>query len=178
MTIGLLLTGCSSAKEAPKEEAQKTGTVKSETTAPKTEANKSETAASETEVSETERNTVKTDAFSYANKVDITDARGITNHVTATVFMSDELTQGLATQHVLNQSYEFLQQADLKGVDTVTIGVMKGDIRVFQYKVTMKDFVPNDSDKMSDVVLKSSKVEKMAPQVEKHAKIMGWAIKK
>ncbi|NFH70106.1 hypothetical protein FC960_12440 [Clostridium botulinum] len=164
MTIGLLLTGCSGSKEASKEEAPKTETVKSETTAPKSE------------IAETEKNTIKTDVFEYAKKVDITDARDRNKHVTATVFMSDELTPGLATQHVLNQSYDFLQQADLKGADTVTIGVMQGDVRVFQCTVTMKDFLPNESVAMSDVVLKASKVEKMHPQVQEFAKTIGWTI--
>ncbi|MHC1683702.1 MAG: hypothetical protein AB6733_12210 [Clostridiaceae bacterium] len=144
----------------------------------KTESTKSETTAPKSEVAKTEKNIIKTDAFVYAKKVDITEAIDITKHVTATVFMSDELTPGLAVQHVLNQSYNFLQQAELKGADTVTIGVMKGDIRVFQYTVTMKKFVPNDSVKMSDVVLTASKVEKMTPQVEEFAKVTGWTILK
>lgn len=129
-------------------------------------------------VSKTEKSTIKTDAFIYAKKVELDDARDITNHVTATVFMSDELTSGLAVQHVLNQSYDFLQQTNLKGTNTVTIAVMQGDIRIFQCTVTMKKFVPNDSIAMSDVVLKASKVEKMSPQVEEFAKALGWTILK
>ncbi|MTV47889.1 hypothetical protein GJ688_02685 [Heliobacillus mobilis] len=164
LTFGLILTGCSETMEATKKEEPKTVAVQSETLAPKTEAAKKEEPS------------IKTGVFAYAKKVDITDARDITKHVTATVFMSDELTPALATQHVLTQSYDFLQQDDLKGANTVTIGVMKGDIRVFQYTVDMKKFVPKDSEPMANVVLKASKVEKMFPQVEEYAKTAGWNI--
>ena len=164
LTIGLLLIGCSGREEASKEVAPKSDTIKSETTTPKNETVK------------TKKNTIKTDVFEYAKKVDITDARDINKHVTAIVFMSDELTLGLATQHVLNQSYNFLQQADLESADTVTIGVMQGEKRVFQCTVTMKNFVPNDSIPMADVVLKASKVEKIDSQVQEFANAIGWTI--
>jgi len=176
LTIGILLIGCSGRKESSKEEVPKSETAKSEIVAPKNEIAKSETTAPKSEIAETKKSTIKTDVFEYAKKVDITDARDTNKHVTATVFMSNELTPGLATQHVLNQSYDFLQQADLKGVDTVTIGVMQGEKRIFQYTVTMKNFVPNDSVSMLDVVLKASKVEKMDPQVQEFAKTIGWII--
>lgn len=162
--VSIGITGCGNS--TTKTNTQETKQVEQSKKAPKSV------------VAKTEKNTIKTDAFIYAKKVDIDDARDITKHVTATVFMSDELTPGLAVQHVLNQSYDFLQQANLKGTDTVTIGVMKGDIRVFQYTVTMKKFVLNDSIAMSDVVLKASKVEKMSPQVEEFAKALGWTILK
>lgn len=155
LVFGLLLTGCSETKETTKKEE------------PKTEA---------VDKTEKEETSIKTDVFVYAKKVDITDARDITQHVTATVFMSDELTPALATQHVLNQSYDFLQQEDLKGAKTVTIGVMKGDKRVFQYTVETAKFVPNDSEPMANVVLKASKVEKISPEVEEYAKVAGWNI--
>lgn len=176
LTIGLLLIGCSGREEASKEVAPKSDTIKSETTTPKNETVKPETTAPKSEKVETKKNTIKTDVFEYAKKVDITDARDINKHVTAIVFMSDELTLGLATQHVLNQSYNFLQQADLESADTVTIGVMQGEKRVFQCTVTMKNFVPNDSIPMADVVLKASKVEKIDSQVQEFANAIGWTI--
>lgn len=174
--VSIGITGCGNS--TTKTNTQETKQVEKSKEAPKIESSKSETTAPKVEVVKPEKNTIKTDAFIYAKKVDITDAIDITKHVTATVFMSDDLTQGLAVQHVLNQSYDFLQQADIKGADTVTIGVMQGDMRLFQCTVTMKKFVPNDSVSMSDVVLKASKVEKMTPQVKEFARVLEWPILK
>lgn len=66
---------------------------------------------------------IDTSVFVYAEKVDVTDAREITNHVDVVVHMSENLKKGLAVQHVFGQTYEFLQQEDIKGAETVTIGV-------------------------------------------------------
>lgn len=156
MVLAMIVSGCSSNKDAIDKQEPKPTAVQSD-------------------VSKAEPQ-IDTKVFQYASKVDITDARSITKHITVTVFMSDDLTQPLATQHVINQSYRFLQQEDIKGANTVTIGVMHGNLRVFQYTVDMTKFKPNGSEPMTNVVLKASKVEKMSPDVEVYAKAVEWKI--
>lgn len=156
MVLAMFVSGCSLNKDAVnKQESKPTGV--------------------QSDVSKAEPQ-IDTKVFQYASKVDITDARSITKHITAAVFMSDELTQALATQHVINQSYRFLQQEDIKGANTVTIGVMHGELRVFQYTVDMTKFTPNSSEPMTNAVLQASKVEKMSQDVETYAKAAEWKI--
>ncbi|MFS0777655.1 hypothetical protein ABC255_16850 [Neobacillus sp. 3P2-tot-E-2] len=90
--------------------------------------------------------------------------------------MNEELTPQLATQHVLNQSYDFLQQEDLAGANTVTIGVMHGETRVFQFTVDKTKFTPNDSEPMVNVVLQASKVDKSTPEIDEYATAVEWNI--
>ncbi len=123
---------------------------------------------------EVRESSIDTSVFEYAKKVEVTDARNTTKHITVTVFMSDELTEGLAAQHVLNQTYDFIQQEDVKQAKTLTVGVMVGEKRVFQYTVETAKFVPNENERMAYVVLAASKVEKISPDVEEFAKIFGW----
>lgn len=125
-----------------------------------------------------EESKINTSVFRYAKKVDVTDARDITKHITVTVFMDKKLREGLAAQHVLNQTYDFVQQTDIKGADTLTVGVMVGELRVFQYTVDLTKFVPNEAEPMINVVLASSTVEKISPEVEEFAKTFEWKMKK
>ncbi|MBU3216574.1 hypothetical protein LL033_18065 [Clostridium estertheticum] len=65
-----MATGCSNNEAKVKTDAKAV-----------TESSNSKTTAPKSEVAKTEKNTIKTDAFIYAKKVDITDARDITKHV-------------------------------------------------------------------------------------------------
>ncbi len=115
---------------------------------------------------------VNTDAFIYATNVDVTDARDISKHLDLVVHMSSELTPALATQHVILQSYEFLQQEDIKGADSITIGVMNGDFRVAQYTVDMNKFEPNGN--LVESVLQASTIDKKDPKVDEYGKALEW----
>jgi Ca2+-dependent lipid-binding protein len=116
--------------------------------------------------SEKESTKIDTSVFAYAKKVDVTDAIDINQHVTVFVTMSEELTPVLATQHVLNQSYDFLQQEDIKGAKTVTIAVKQGDIKIAQITVNKDNFVPNDTEPMASVVLKAAEIDMMKPEIK------------
>jgi hypothetical protein len=50
---------------------------------------------------------------------------------------------------------------------------MQADLRIFQFTIDVKSFVPVDSEPMSAGVLKASNVEKMHPEVEEYGKVMG-----
>lgn len=117
-----------------------------------------------------EKSKINTSVFAYAKSVNVTDARDITKHIDLIVNMSEEPTQGLVTQHVFTQSYDFLQQEDIKGAETVTIGVMHGKIRVAQITVDIKKFVAGDHFVKS--VLEASKIDKMNDEVKKYGKTM------
>ncbi|PAE35446.1 hypothetical protein [Bacillus sp. 7884-1] len=135
-----------------------------------------EEAKEATEEVKEEEPSIDISVFQYAKKVEVTDARDITKHITVTVFMSNELKEGLASQHVLNQTYDFVQQEDIEGANTLTVGVMVGDKRVLQYTVDITNFVPNNSEPMTNVVLAASKVEKITPEVEEFATSFDWKI--
>jgi hypothetical protein len=164
LTLGLLLVGCSEETQEDDSVPRTNEPVITKKEEPKKEEPKQEEPQIQTKV------------FAYAKKVDITDAIEINKHVTATVFMSEELTPQLATQHVLNQSYDFLQQEDLAGANTVTIGVMHGETRVFQFTVDKTKFTPNETEPMVNVVLQASKVEKSTPEIDEYATAVNWNI--
>ncbi len=56
----------------------------------------------------------------------MTDAIDLNNHVTLIISMSEAISPGLATQHVVNQMYDFVQQVDVKGDKTIGINVKQG----------------------------------------------------
>lgn len=113
---------------------------------------------------------INTSVFVYATKVDVTDSRDITEHIDVVVHMKDTVKPGLATQHVFTQSYDFLQQDDIKGAKTVTIGVMSGDHRVSQFTVDASKFKAEEH--LIKSVLSASTIDKMYPEVEEYGKVM------
>lgn len=119
-----------------------------------------------------EESTINTDVFAYATKTEVTDAIDINDHVTVFVYMSEELTPGLASQHVLNHTYDFIQQEDVKDAKTISINVKQGDTKIFQFTVDTTKFKTDDEIPMSDLVLEASKVEFMTDEVKEFGEIM------
>jgi hypothetical protein len=115
---------------------------------------------------------IDTSVYSYAKKVDVTDAIELNNHVTVFVHMHEDTKPGLATQHVINQTYDFLQQKDIEGAKTVTVAVKQGDIKIAQFTVNKEKFTPIDDKPMSECVLKASKIEFMTDEVKEYGTIM------
>lgn len=113
---------------------------------------------------------IDTSVFVYATKVDVTDARDITEHIDLVVHMNEDVKLGLATQHVFTQAYDFLQQDDIKGAKTVTIGVMSGNLRVAQITIEMSKFKPEGQ--LIKSVLEASSIDKMYPEVKDYGKVM------
>lgn len=150
--FAVIMTGCSGDNE-PKPAAE-----------PKT-------VEKDTPVTPAATSNIDTSVFSYAESVDVTDSRDTAKHIDVVVHMSDELTPELATQHVFKQAYDFLQQADIKGAETVTIGVMNGDFRVAQITVDTAKFKAGENYFQS--VMKASKIDKMNPEVKTYGKETG-----
>ncbi|EKN63626.1 hypothetical protein BABA_24610 [Neobacillus bataviensis LMG 21833] len=115
---------------------------------------------------------IDTSVFEYAEKVEVTNAIDINQHITVFVTMSKKTPPGLATQHVVNQTYDFLLQNDTKGAKTVSINVKQGDQKIAMYTVETGKFVPNDDEPMSDCVMKASKMEFMTPEVKEFGATM------
>lgn len=119
---------------------------------------------------EHEETKIDTSAFIYAKNVDVTDARNITKHIDLVVHMNEGPTPGLATQHVFIQTYDFLQQDDIIGADSITIGIMQGDFRISQITVDLTKFEAGEN--LINSVLQASKIDKMNDDVKEYGKVM------
>jgi ABC-type enterochelin transport system substrate-binding protein len=170
----LLLVGCSSGDNTYKEsEALITTPPQTQTPAPSTSpvAKPSPSQTSEAQATTaSEESGIDTSVFVYAEKVVVTDARDITDHIDLVVHMSEKPTPGLATQHVLTQTYDFLQQKDIQGAKTITIGVMQGDLRISQFTIDVAKFKPTDH--LIKSVLAASTIDKMNDEVKEFGKTM------
>lgn len=159
--LAIMVTGCSSEESTDNLQPRKTADA----------ASKSETTKTETEEKQEDNQTnIDTSAFSFAKSVEVTDARDTTKHINLVAKLDAEATQGLAAQNIFQETYKFLQQDDIKGADTVTIGVVCGDIRVAQITVDVTKFKTGDDELKA--VLSASKIDKMNPDVKDYGKVM------
>lgn len=130
----------------------------------------------ETVVNAVPETTIDTSVFEYATEADVTDAIDINKHVTVKLSVSEETQPGMAVQSVLTQTFDFLQQDDLAGAETVTIFVVQNEKKIIQYTVNKNEFKPNETDPMSDLVLQASEVEMMSEEVKEFGTTMEWPI--
>jgi outer membrane biosynthesis protein TonB len=160
------------AEEAEKAAKQKEEEEEEEEADKKAEAEKAKKKQEAVDKSKAEAKEIDTAIFAYAEKVDVTNAIDTTQHVTVFVTMNNEVKPGLAAQHVVNQTYDFLQQSDLTGAKTVTIAVKQSDTKIMQFTVNKDSFVPIDDVPMSECVMKASKIDSMTPEVEEFGVVM------
>ena len=152
-----------------------TSEVKKEVTAPvvKEDVEKDkEVVVEKEEVVEEVEPSIDTSVFEYATNTEVTDAIDINQHVTVRVFVSEEAEAGMSVLNVVKQSYDFIQQEDVKDAKTITIFVTQNDQKIVQYTVQKDKFVPNESVPMSEVVLKASEIEFMTDEVKEFGKTM------
>ena len=155
----LLLAACGDEKkEEPTVEVSKEEVTKEETKEP---------------VETVEETKIDTSVFKYAKSVEVTDARDTNKHITLQIDLNDDAQAGVGTQHVLNQMYDFLQQDDIQGADTVTYFVRVKEEKVAQFKTTVANFTPDPEKPMASVVLEASEVEQLNSEVEAFGKTMG-----
>ncbi|MEK4255457.1 membrane lipoprotein lipid attachment site-containing protein [Ureibacillus sp. FSL K6-2830] len=119
-----------------------------------------------------EKNNIDTSVFEYATNVEVTDGREFTQHITVAIDLAPDADPGMGTLNVLKQAYDFLQQEDIAGAETVTIYVRVNDIKVSQFKIYTSKFVPNDQEPMAKVVLKAADIEFLRPEVQEFGKVM------
>lgn len=176
LALILALVGCSDGQPQTEAEPQ-TASQEAVTQEQQPEAIQATSAPSPDSVTSTEtkepkkeESKIDTSVFVYAESVDVTDARDITQHINVVVHMSTEPTPGLATQHVFSQAYDFLQQEDIQGAKTVTIGVMQGDLRISQITIDVSKFTAGDN--IIKSVLDASNIDKMIDEVKEYGKVM------
>ncbi|MCM3758683.1 hypothetical protein M3197_14555 [Sporosarcina aquimarina] len=165
-TLVLLLAAC--ANDEPKNEPTK------DKPALEKSSEKEKPAAKETEPTEevVSDKEINTSIYEYASKVDVTDARELNDHITLMIDMKTD-NENLAFQHVLYQTYDFLQQKDIEGAKTIGVNVRVAGKKIVMFTVYPEKFVPNNKARMSDVVLAASEIEMMSKKVEKYGKKMG-----
>jgi hypothetical protein len=171
LSLGLLV-GCSDA-ETTKETIKVEDNEMEEVVVEEETSEPHEETTDTTPVDEEEKvASIDTSVFAYAESVDVTDARDITKHIDLVVNMSTEPTPGLAVQHVVSQTYRFLQQEDIIGADTITIGVMQDGTRTAQYTVEVSKFIPVPDKSMVKCVLEASTIDKMNDEVKEFGAVM------
>ncbi|MFJ7935985.1 hypothetical protein [Sporosarcina sp. NPDC096371] len=116
---------------------------------------------------------INTSVFEYAKKIKLTGAIDINPHVTVMIDMSEDLPPGLATQNVVQQSYYFIQQDDVKSANTVTIIVKQAEKKIAQYTINTEKFKPNDDEPMAKIVIAASKIDSMTDEVKEFGKTIG-----
>lgn len=157
----LLLAACGDeTKEEPTVEVSKEEVTKDET-------------KKEEPVEVVEEPKIDTSVFQYAKSVEVTDARDTNKHITLQIDLKDDAQAGIGTQHVLTQMYDFLQQDDIQGADTVTYYVRIKEEKVAQFKTTVANFKPDSEKPMASLVLEASEVEQLNSEVEAFGKTMG-----
>lgn len=162
ITLTFFLGACSSDENIKEEENEKVSTDQ-QTTPIEQEPNEDPVVEQPVEP---ETPTINTSIFDLAKEVNVTDARDLTKHITVQIVLRDEVKATNGVNAVLQQTYDFLQQEDIKGAETVTIFVNSGNLKVFQFTVDTAKFVTNDEVSMAKLVLNASEVEKTTPEIE------------
>lgn len=128
----------------------------------------------ETEVIETDvvKPLIDTSIFEYASKVDVTNALDINNHVTSKVFIDEDANPGMAVQDIIKQTFDYIQQEDLKDAKTITILVTQNDKKIAQFTVQKDQFIPNENEPMIKIVLDASEIEHMSAEVKSFGETM------
>jgi hypothetical protein len=157
LTTVFLLAACGGNEEATSETENKES-VKNheETTEP---------------IEEVTQPTIDTSVFEYATDIEVTDALSTNQHVTVKLTISEASKPGMQVQNIIKQTFDFLQQNDIKEAKTVTILVLQNE-KIAQYTVDKEKFVPNESESMVDLVLQASEIEHMSDEVKQHGEAL------
>lgn len=160
-------------EEATKEKKVPEETKATPTKTPSTAKTEKSEIVSKDKTKESDESGIDTNVFEYAEKVEVTNAIELNDHVTIFVFMNEEVKPGLAVQHVVNQTYDFIQQKDMTNAKTISVNVKQGDLKTAMFTVHTEKFVPDDDEPMSDAVMKASDFEFMNGEVKEYGEIMG-----
>lgn len=142
------------------------------------EADEEESVQNEGENTNENEKKIDISMYEYTENIDVTDAIEINNHITLMIEMDPSTKPGLAFQHVLNNTYDFLLQDIVQQADTVGINVIQNGVKLAMFTVHPKEFTPNDEIPMADLVLEASVVEMITPELEEYAEVMELPIKK
>ncbi|MFC4404006.1 hypothetical protein [Gracilibacillus xinjiangensis] len=120
---------------------------------------------------------IDTSMYEYASNVEVTDAIEINNHITLMIDMNDNLEQGLAFMHATNQTYDFIEQNNMVNVETIGINIRLKGIKIAMFTVHPGEIEKNETESMANIVLKSSEVEMVSPEVEEFIREFDLSIK-
>lgn len=175
----LLLAGCNTADvtdvEKPKQTQESTISTPSDTLNNSNEDSANlEKTVEETIVEENNEasSSIDTSIFDLAKEVKVTDARDLTQHITLQIILNDGVKQGNGVQGVLTQTYDFLQQEDIAGAETITIFVNSGQLKIFQATIDKSEFKTNDDISMIQLVLDAAEIEKMTDEVKAYGEVL------
>jgi len=115
---------------------------------------------------------IDTSVFEHAINVEVDDARKLTKHITLKIDLANDAQAGMGTLNVLTQTFDFLEQVDVKGADTIAILVRVNDIKVSQFTVHTAKFKPDDITPMADLVLAASDIDFVTPEVKSFGETM------
>ncbi|KAF0820883.1 hypothetical protein KIS4809_0410 [Bacillus sp. ZZV12-4809] len=172
-TLAIMLSACG--EETSKEDEPKKEEVQEQKEKAKEPAEEKEEKAKEEETAEAAK--IDTSMYQYAKNIDVTDALEINNHITLMIDMNPKTNQGMAFQHVLNDTYDFLLQDSVQQADTVGINVRQDGVKIAMFTVHPKEFVENDEIPMADLVLQASIVDMMTDEVKAYAEAMELPVK-
>ncbi|WML48806.1 hypothetical protein RCG23_01335 [Neobacillus sp. PS3-34] len=113
---------------------------------------------------------IHTSVFKGAKKVDVTDLRDANGNIDLVVQTAN--APGIAAQDVFSQTYDFLQQSDIQGAKTVTVGIVRNGSRIVQLTIHPNLFVAGENHIQS--VLQASDIERMSLEVETYADTVNW----
>lgn len=179
-TIILLLMGCNdNSPQKNTETIVEDNETSQATVSPTTEVNTTNK-VEEPEVKPEESKTeeiedeikIDTSIFDLAKEVNVTDARDLTQHITLQIILKDAVKQGNGVQAVLTQTYDFLQQEDIAGANTITIFVNSGQLKIFQITIDTSKFKTNDEISMVKLVLDAAEIEKMTDEVKSYGEAL------
>lgn len=136
------------------------------------EKRKQEAKQTEPKTEKPEKAEIDTSVYKYAEKVEVTDAIDITQHVTVFVDIPNENVPGQSVINVLSDTYDFLQQDDMSGAKTVTIAVRQNGIKIAQFTINKDKFVPDDDQPMAGQVVKAAEIETLSNEVREYGSVM------
>lgn len=116
---------------------------------------------------------IDTSIYKDSKSIEVVDGRELNQHLTLKIDLQDGANPGMGTLDVLTNTFDFLEQADIAGANTITILVRVKDVKVSQFKVYTEKFKPNDEDPMADLVLAASDIEYLLPEVKSFGEVMG-----
>ncbi|WP_102335736.1 hypothetical protein [Salimicrobium jeotgali] len=179
LTLVLFLTACGSDESENKENAETKEDTQEEKQKPDEsntdeEQENSATKENQTEEAESEEEQAKIDTsmYEYTENIEVTDAVELNDHITLIVEMNPEPTPGTAFQHVLDGTYDFLQQEYVQQADTIGINVLQGGAKIAMFTTYPEEFEADEEKPMGNAVLNASEVEAMIDEVKQYAKAM------
>lgn len=175
----LLLTACGEEKTEPEEEkitieAEDNTIIEKENVEDNLKDEDDSLIAEENSLDNKDKSgtVIDTSVFEHAINVEVDDARELTKHITLKIDLANDSQAGLGTLNVLTQTFDFLEQDDIKGADTIAILVRVNDIKVSQFTVHTAKFKPDDITPMADLVLAASDIDFVTPEVKSFGETM------